>query len=982
VSIDRATISTIHSLCRLILTVSGEPVGSSEEWSTNDEIIRQAVNDRLVRESTTQALDEGRVRTLVQAALREPLAELWYSSKTKDRDRSVEECQRLACIKRMVEEICDEVRQRSRGRPSFDELIRRAEQAVAGTDGATTRSAIASRFSLAFVDEAQDTDRLQWRLLRHVWPDDGKADGRCLVAVGDPKQAIYSFRGADVSAYLARRDAGNMSTLAINYRSDGPVVDAMNELFGTAPLGPGIEYRTVRADLANAMPRIRGVGAVEALAGSLKDDRVLADAAVFQVCRLLDTGQLASGDTTCALVGSDIAVLVDKNATAVDVQRRLTNRGVHAVVLGGDSVFDAETAADLRILLEALERHVDAGHVRKLATTAFFGLQLTEREMLPREGFTESEKREIPDRVQDLQNLLAEWREVLYRQGIAALGKRVLSHPEVISNFVKGALGERRLTDMDHILELLHERSNGAGTSPLEILRLFDELHDDETDPDRLLRRVEGDRGAVQVMTIHKSKGLEFRCVVVASRWKKKKWDNKSSRVAVHYAADASGMATHRRIDIGTIDEDPAQESTEGWERDQQEEQRRLLYVALTRGRHHVSFAWDPEDDGSVIAETLKTNVIDHVSDSGNCLVKKVTVGDPQPPSSVPSVVGASSTLAVAPSPGVIEPSRGRLSFSGIVPAQHRRMRQATDNGHRPPGSGYDEQTTWGRVDLTYAPDEVTDGIELPMARIPGGLQVGKVLHKVYELVRPGRDSLDDEVRDVCTRTIRSGSLLPHIDSIRRGVVASMTTPLGDALAGVTLDGIAGEARLSEMRFDFGLPEASAKVLVSDVGRVLAEVLPPGDDLSDYATMLAHESFDIPASGVLTGSIDALLQLGTTETPALWITDYKSNRLDRDGDARLIDAYDQDRMRETMVEHHYPLQAILYGVAVYRYLRRRMPHLADPASSIRGFSYFFVRGMAGSSAPCRDGRVHGVYTWQAPTALWPELSDHLGGRVR
>jgi exodeoxyribonuclease V beta subunit len=87
-------------------------------------------------------------------------------------------------------------------------------------------------------------------------------------------------------------------------------------------------------------------------------------------------------------------------------------------------------------------------------------------------------------------------------------------------------------------------------------------------------------------------------------------------------------------------------------------------------------------------------------------------------------------------------------------------------------------------------------------------------------------------------------------------------------------------------------------------------------------------------------------------------------------------------MRETMVEHHYPLQAILYGVAVYRYLRRRMPHLADPASSIRGFSYFFVRGMAGSSAPCRDGRVHGVYTWQAPTALWPELSDHLGGRVR
>jgi len=171
------------------------------------------------------------------------------------------------------------------------------------------------------------------------------------------------------------------------------------------------------------------------------------------------------------------------------------------------------------------------------------------------------------------------------------------------------------------------------------------------------------------------------------------------------------------------------------------------------------------------------------------------------------------------------------------------------------------------------------------------------------------------------------------------------------------------------------IADLAAGVRVSDFGRILADLLPANDVLRPYVDMLTHESFDIQLTGLINGSIDAVLQLGTNEDPELWITDYKSNRLDQDGDATLIGAYQQERLLDSMVHHHYPLQALIYGTAMYRYLRWRAPHLAHPSNHVKGFAYFFIRGMVGPDTPPDTG----VFTWQAPTGLWQRLSDRLAG---
>jgi exodeoxyribonuclease V beta subunit len=176
------------------------------------------------------------------------------------------------------------------------------------------------------------------------------------------------------------------------------------------------------------------------------------------------------------------------------------------------------------------------------------------------------------------------------------------------------------------------------------------------------------------------------------------------------------------------------------------------------------------------------------------------------------------------------------------------------------------------------------------------------------------------------------------------------------------------------------LAHLNAGVTVQQIGQVLNSMISDTDILKPYAQQLSHDSFNIPLAGLINGSIDALLRISTNgNEPRLYITDYKSNRLDRDGDARVIDGYTTDRMCTEMMHHHYPLQALIYGAAVHRFLRWRAPHL-DPDASIGGIAYFFIRAMVGPDTPVDEhGNVRGVFTWEAPSGLWQRLSDLMAG---
>jgi exodeoxyribonuclease V beta subunit len=248
----------------------------------------------------------------------------------------------------------------------------------------------------------------------------------------------------------------------------------------------------------------------------------------------------------------------------------------------------------------------------------------------------------------------------------------------------------------------------------------------------------------------------------------------------------------------------------------------------------------------------------------------------------------------------------------------------------------------------------------------------------VYEVVNTSKD-LREEVTRAIDIHASSALLRPFRDQLIEGVIASYRTPLGMPFNGMALADIDPSDRLSELDFEMSLPNLSQGVLASDIGKLLKDSLETNDLLYAYADTLSDSSFDIPLAGLLNGSIDAVIRVHAEDgSPRLFITDYKTNRLDSDEDVSLIEAYAPERLVAAMEHHHYPLQALLYGTAIYRMLRWRQPALnADEV--IAGVAYFFVRGMVGVDSPKdADDMPYGVFQWKAPVGLWEKLSNLFG----
>lgn len=869
-----------------------------------------------------------------------------------------------------------EVNLRTEQHPSFNDLIRRAELALRGDMGADIRARFAERYTHAFVDEAQDTDQLQWKLFHHIFPKHDRNASHKLTAVGDPKQAIYAFRGADVNAYLDARDTANMSTLDTNFRSDPPVINALNALFEDRSLGLGINYSAVAADprKEEVGSRVRGVSPVEAI--DIVDDNsqpLVGRAAAGHVVRLLDGGEIFDNGAWRPIEPKDVCVLTGSNTLVRRIQSELQDLGIPAVASGAESVFADTTANDLRLVFEALDRISNPGRVRSVATTAFFGFSLGDPRLLPDDVAPPMPNQ--PDTVLTIQEKLVGWRQVLQRRGVAALAAEISADAAVMEVFVAGPTGERRLADFSHVIDLLHAETRGRGVSPAEVLDVFADLALIDANSEIVTRRIESDADAVQVMTIHKAKGLEFPCVVIADLWKPKTYYE--ARDVPKYNNATGDGATRTIIDIGWAIGAVADESRQAVDNAQCDEQKRLLYVAFTRPENHLGFLWPSNPPKpSMLNDTLNVEVIGQTRSDGTALIHRLLRTHP-PRGWRYGGVGAQAShdFALAAGPTSIEQTYRRTSFSGITSAQKSMTRKVGAPEYDQTAGGNDEDTNWFVTTSRYASPETPTGVHMPLARIAGGTYVGKVLHTVYEHIDTAATNLRAEVETQCSRLITGAVLRDNLNEIVDGIHLSLTTPLGAQLGNTTLADVTPDRRLAELNFEMAIADLAAGVRVSDFGRILADLLPANDVLRPYVDMLTHESFDIQLAGLINGSIDAVLQLGTNQDPELWITDYKSNRLDQDGDATLISAYQQERLLDSMVHHHYPLQALIYGTAMYRYLRWRAPHLAHPSNHVKGFAYFFIRGMVGPETPPDTG----VFTWQAPTGLWQRLSDRLAG---
>ncbi len=982
VEFDTATISTIHAVCNKVLGLAGLSTMQLDGEDATNRLVIEAVNDALVESGVRGHIiaegNEANLVSLVKAQLGAPRAELWFDQSGK----SVEELAIFAELTKVINDAVRRVQEKSAQTPSYNDLLRRASEVVTSGKYPAVVQAFKERFALAFVDEAQDTDMLQWELFTSTFDSVLGEDDRALVTVGDPKQAIYGFRGADVAAYVEHRSGKPMRTLAQNQRSDEYLIDGLNVLFDQQTFGPEIQYIKVSTPERHAGSAIEGTAPLTLIdVGNITNQGGLAHPVARRVLEILASCSVpvSSKDphgSRRAIRPEDICVLVGRKAVGRNIERELRRFGVPAVSNGTESVMKSHIALAVRSLLEAMERVSDLGRTRLAVATPFFGYSLTDLEILD------------DQMVANWQEQIATWANILRRSGVAALSSAILRDVDVARSLTSTSDAERYLADFAHVMDLLHEYSKGRPCSAAHALEVFGQLQTIEDLSEVVSRRVESDSAAVQIMTVHSAKGLQFPVVIVADLWKPNDGSSKNAPVYTRVMADGRRA---RVIDIGWAIGQVDPSTKESMKAAGDEEDRRLLYVALTRAEHHLSVLFTSgvgTQKGGITPSIfdLCTNVDAAVALTGKVekrgvdTLRKALVYRP-------SSATSRGQLDLASAPASVVQTYRRTSFSGITARQQDRQTGAHGSGFTRESGGLDEEP----IDMSllgvgahqYAahdvPTGLPEGVDMPLARVPGGTYFGRVMHKVYEVVDTSKD-LHHEVTRAIDSHANSSLLRPFRQQLIDGVIASYQTPLGEPFNNKSLAEIAPKDRLSELDFEMSLAKLSQGILASDIGKLLKSSLTENDVLFAYADSLCDSSFDIPLAGLLNGSIDAVIRVTDNDgSPRLFITDYKTNRLDSDEITTLMDAYAPKELIPAMAHHHYPLQALLYGTAIYRMLRWRQPDLnADEV--IAGVAYFFVRGMVGVESPVdANGMPYGVFQWKAPRGLWEKLSNLLAG---
>ena len=973
---DAATIATTHSFCQQVLDslgMAGDHEPGVRMVEQVDELRREVVDDLYLRKYAAKGADPAAVspkdaHEVVRVAVGDRTARL----EPADADPVTEAGQRVRLCEAARREL--ERRKRATGVRDFDDLLLLLRDVLAHPDrGQAACERLRARYRVVLIDEFQDTDPVQWEVLRLAFH--GHAT---LVLIGDPKQAVYAFRGAEVLSYLeAATVADRRETLGANWRSDGALLRALAHLYGGAALGDPrivvqhVEPRQPVSRMPAAVPlrlRVLGRSAVPPgsgrfpVLGALRG-AIATDVAAEVVRLLRSDAVLTLDDDPRPVMPGDVAVLVRTSAQLALVRDALEAAGVPTVVSSSSSVFATTGARDWLWLLQALEQPHRGGALRLAALT-------------PLVGWTAERLDVAGDRLLDEVGAIVRDVAARFEQaGFAAAFELLSGRTGLEARVLATVGGERRLTDLRHLAQVLNRV---AVEQSLGLSALVAWLGERVADPDGLAlsersRRLDSDAAAVQVLTVHASKGLEFPVVLVPFGWDAGK-RSKPSTVRLHDRAGA------RVLDVGGPGGPHYAAHLKTAEAEDAGEELRLLYVALTRAQCQVVTWWAPSayTSGAPLhrlllgrsADTAAPDAHPPVPEDEAALARLCAWGWPDEVAveAVPEV----EALRWDP-PAQAVPHLQAATFDRPVDHAWRRTSYTalTSSAHEVAPTSGSEPETPGTADEpdTEPPlaDARPDGPPSLFNAMPAGAAFGTLVHEVLEQVDTTTGDLPAELLARCRSAV--ARRLAEVDpaALADALLPVMRTPLGFG----TLADLPSSDRLPELDFELPLAggdEVRGQVLLSDIAQLLRRHLPGEDVLAPYADLL--DTLDAPPlRGYLGGSIDAVLRV---PGPAYVVVDYKTNRLVR-GDLTALH-FTRKAMAAEMLRAHYPLQALLYCVALHRYLRWRQPGY-DPERHLGGVQYLFVRGMVGPDTPPGCG----VFDWHPPAALVVAVSDLLDG---
>ena len=1033
---DEATIATTHEFCLQALEGLGV-LGDAEPHATVVDQVDDLVDEVASDEYLQRYADRGRspwrkladASSVAREACRSVGAPLVPDPDDDPGTARGDAVERVAYARAVRAEV--ERRMRATQTFTYDDLLVRLRTSL--TDprhGEAAARRLRERYAVVLVDEFQDTDPVQWDILRTAF-----AGRTRMVLIGDPKQAIYGFRGADVHCYLDARDAPGttVETLPTNHRSDPSLVAAFEHLLGGLALGErdivvdpvGAAHRVDRlsgtADLTVPV-RLRMVpyeadGTRPVPVGPVRTmrRRVTRDL-VADVTRLLASDvRIDLGRGRRPVDAGDVAVLVRTNRAAEEVRAALVAAGVPTVVRADRSVFVSEAAQDWATLLRALDSPTQ-GHVRAATLTCFFGWSVMDL------------ARADDDATIDVTLQVRGWRRVLQARGVAALMESVTRDRDVPARLLAQTGGARRLTDLRHLAELLHDATTRGQLGPGALLEWFtDRVADAHRDAGvEGSRRLDAEGRQVTVVTVHRSKGLQYPIVYLPDAGDRWVGDDKGETLLLHPGSPGEASRAGLVLDVGGSWAPGRPARFARRQAEDAAEDLRLFYVALTRAQCQVVTWWAP-------THTTPSSALQRVLRSSGGVPEQrypLDLGDPRSARDLGPHVrvevldedrdvaglaredGSDVPLRVRTFDRLLDLAWRRTSYSSLTAAAHGLDLSGPGVGSEPEPGREDDETA-GEVSSGAEPDAeaewdadlLTGGPGIPaapthgapdpwdavspMADLPSGADFGTAVHAVLEDLDPAAADLGASLRDACAAMLaRTGSTGMTADQLAAGLLPVCATPLGPLAGGRALADVPRADRLTELVFELPLAggdaPVEAQVTLGDVAPLLRRHLPADDPLGPYADRLSAPVLaDQPLRGYLTGSIDAVLRVRDSAAgPARHlVVDYKTNWLGGfDGRPLTLRPYAPEALPEAMMGAHYPLQALLYAVALHRLLRWRQPGY-DPDVHLGGVLYLFVRGMAGPETPEVGGVPAGVFSWRPPSSLVVGLSELLAGRT-
>ncbi|MCC8473773.1 exodeoxyribonuclease V subunit beta [Xanthomonas arboricola] len=838
---------------------------------------------------------------------------------------------------------------RQRRVQTYDDLVDGVAHALEGAQAQALVTRLRAQYAIALVDEFQDTDDRQWAIFSNVFGEGplARAAGLepALFLIGDPKQAIYGFRGGDVRTYLAAAVTAELAPpLSHNFRSRPGVLAAIDALYAQAGytdafLTDGIAFHPVRpgtkrvdADLQRdgaAAPALTLWSAPEPpppMKGKLKPwsanrARELATAACVAAIR----GWLAGGrDGTATVNGrpvqaGDIAVLVRSHGEATRMQQALGAVGIPAVAAGKQSLFATDEALELLALLQALLDPGDDSRLRAALATVLIGADAAAIAALAHDG----------ERHRRWQQQALDWRERWQRGGpLALIGDLGAAHGQRLLALVDG---ERRLTNYLQLAELLQE-ADARALGPHGLVDWLSRRIANADDNDEAQQlRLESDARRVQIVTLHKSKGLEYPLVFLPYIGIGRSDKGAGRHCVVH--APELGRQLHWKTDK----DDPTWSAAEAaWKKEQRAEDARLLYVGLTRAEHALWIASGPFHQHERTALSGMLRALDALQ--GAAGEGAVVVDTSTPPTNLPRLpppVEAQVPPARAPQRH-IAPDWWVYSFTQLANADAGAAADPMASATVVGSGGSDEPS--GSEAVAVAAE--VDAFDPRFA----GNRFGVVMHDVFERCdfaawqawRPGLPAPEGQAAAILEALQRGG----YVEKDWDDGLAMLTALIGHTLTvalpeGTTLAAVPEPQRRNEMEFHFAMRPTRVDALLALLHRFGV--------VGDRQAFGARQRLE----GLMTGLID----LTYTVDGRWYVLDYKSNRLP---------SYDADALARAMAHSEYELQALIYTVALHRWLRFRLGDGYDYARDFGGVRYLFCRGLDATRNPAADSRSDSV----------------------